>query len=1579
MSKVRPTPSRQFKDGEFDSLNILENFTGKTVTFSSDVIILGDVTVKGGISGSGVINSDITVQGTITATSDIIINGNLIVNGVVPSDLYVSGSINSAIINTTELNVNGITSLNSDLTISGNSVIENVIITSDLSALQINANNLFVSSDLSVSGTSTLALTSFELVHTSDVNTIPIKPLGYLIYDTNLNNLYISTSSDWYPIGGTALPPPLQSIAGLTTSGNETLYTLGSNVYATTPITAAGRGLISQMSVADQQTALGLVINTNVQAYSSRLANLDTIGGLSSGYIPYTTGTGYSNTPVTSYARSSILTINNASDIKSLISSISGSVTVPSGIVIGTTQNNVTSSTVLIDSLDNVSGINSISINGDLNISGSMGGISSYQRTQLERIGSDISTTQWGYLSSLNQPLNTSDTPTFSGLNANGYSITNLLDPNSEQDAATKHYVDIVASTGAPPLESVVFATNSILPNSPVYSSVDSSLTGNTVGIPLVVDSYSMTIADQGSRILVKDQVDSRQNGIYTLTYYGGLTAWKITRSSDFNQSVTPIIAGSSTFVLLSKRLSNDGSSWALGTTVNNINPLSDTVTWIQTGGVPTYIAGNGISPSDLVAGTISTLVTSNLTYTGGALDLNTVSPTLGGTGLSLSGGNTNQILVTNGISSMNLVPAPLSNIVGTSDSQVLSNKVITNPSNTVRATQLATSSSDVSLSGASPVSGYVLTATGPYAANWQAPPITFLPSRTVFVYQGASNSSPFFSSVSAALVAATSMTPTSSNWVLIEIHPGTYYESTPLNVPQFVTISGLSATQSSVVIRPSAPASSNPVLQLTGNVRITGIVIDGYDSVSNYATIGIYSYIGVSGGLDSLNAVTVRNCSSAGFKIAGDGTQYSRFLICNNCSAQVTTVGFTMTSGYEISNAGVLSGTSNNASGFFVSGMSGMLTNGMYIHDDYSLADIVSMQITTCVYGIVIGGAVSDSQGRYPMLRVNGANLGQIMGVGLYLQAKSVAKVSDFQVEDDTGIYPSQMHILAQNPSLPADPNQLVAMWMNLRKDLIGITGSTLNMIQLVGSNLDQEPGVNKIEFGGEVTIGGIGVPAELRVGNGSGYTIGLNVLVNNSGVYTNVTNAAKYLFTNVYSCDVATTSQIDIISAPSTIDSYTPISGLTRVLVKNGSALNPNDSYGYSIDNGIYVWHGAGNTMYRSTDFASGFNFTDKTWFIVNNGAVNYGSLWKLLGKSGSYNVSNITIDTNTLEMTPWSFNAFGSSPSNGDCLYIGNYLLSQFKGIDLSLSKNLILSSGTSLDCLVWEYYNGSWVTLPLMSLFSGAPYTNYANQTFGYSDTYTFPTIYTYEYRFGDLTDWETTTINGVLGYYIRARLTNVSLITQLPVVAGITLENNVTRFNGNGITMFYGSARPVLVDHIPLSSLSPTGTSGENFPLASRLIYAVSPVTISKVVPNSLFSDGVKTSATFEWTIPYNVDTSIPLLFNITFCKNNSTPSVSANVTFEIDYVVISNNNIISNSADAVASSVTVDIPTSAITYGVSQGSAVLSIVGVTPIGSTLIFKISRLSSDSFNQDINLLDISINYAIWSIGIPYSVVE
>jgi hypothetical protein len=176
-------------------------------------------------------------------------------------------------------------------------------------------------------------------------------------------------------------------------------------------------------------------------------------------------------------------------------------------------------------------------------------------------------------------------------ISVNSRYINSLADPVQDQDAATKFYVDSVA-TGLDIKASVLTATANTLA---VYSSGTVSYNNGTSGVGatltttgtyLLIDGANVQTV--GTRVLVKNEANATWNGIYTYT-----STTVLTRATDFNQPTE--VAGAYTFV-------ESGTTWAdTGWVCTTNNPVvfgTTNIVFAQFSGAGSYTAGNALSLS---------------------------------------------------------------------------------------------------------------------------------------------------------------------------------------------------------------------------------------------------------------------------------------------------------------------------------------------------------------------------------------------------------------------------------------------------------------------------------------------------------------------------------------------------------------------------------------------------------------------------------------------------------------------------------------------------------------------------------------------------------------------------------------------------------------------------------------------------------------------------------------------------------------------------------------------------------------------------------------------------------------------
>lgn len=140
--------------------------------------------------------------------------------------------------------------------------------------------------------------------------------------------------------------------------------------------------------------------------------------------------------------------------------------------------------------------------------------------------------------------------------------------------------------------EACKYASTSALP-SIIYNNGSSGVGATLTGVSAAaigLDGASPAVND---RVLIKNQVSTFQNGIYTVTATGsGIAVFVLTRATDANQT-TEFKTGDSVFITSGTALSS--TTWAY-TGIDSPVIGTDSITSAQTAGQGSFTAGNGIA-----------------------------------------------------------------------------------------------------------------------------------------------------------------------------------------------------------------------------------------------------------------------------------------------------------------------------------------------------------------------------------------------------------------------------------------------------------------------------------------------------------------------------------------------------------------------------------------------------------------------------------------------------------------------------------------------------------------------------------------------------------------------------------------------------------------------------------------------------------------------------------------------------------------------------------------------------------------------------------------------------------------------
>lgn len=199
-------------------------------------------------------------------------------------------------------------------------------------------------------------------------------------------------------------------------------------------------------------------------------------------------------------------------------------------------------------------------------------------------------------------------------LNNGSNKITNLSTPTADMDAANKAYVDTFV-TGLSPKTAVRVATTGPLSPAAIYdngvSGVGATLTTLTTGT-LTIDGV---VVVANNRVLIKDQADPVQNGIYDVTVAGDVgVLYILTRALDTNQPAELVSA----YTYTGNEGTDNKNKGYVQTTPATITIGSSSIVWALFNS-NIYTEGTGIRiTSNVIYAKLSEGVTGGQTAIGG-------------------------------------------------------------------------------------------------------------------------------------------------------------------------------------------------------------------------------------------------------------------------------------------------------------------------------------------------------------------------------------------------------------------------------------------------------------------------------------------------------------------------------------------------------------------------------------------------------------------------------------------------------------------------------------------------------------------------------------------------------------------------------------------------------------------------------------------------------------------------------------------------------------------------------------------------------------------------------------------------
>jgi hypothetical protein len=561
-------------------------------------------------------------------------------------------------------------------------------------------------------------------------------------------------------------------------------------------------------------------------------------------------------------------------------------------------------------------------------------------------------------------------------VNVAGDTMTGSLslnaDPTSAMHAATKQYVDNVAA-GINIHGACETATATALTATYVNGTggAGATLTATTNVALGTIGGYTGLVV--GSRLLVKDQPTSLQNGIYVVTNVGaaGTAPWILTRATDFDGSPTSeISAGELTYV---QEGSLAGTQWVMnsvGTGVPNdyITMGVDPITFTQFSGAGTYSAGTGIGLSSNVisnTGVLSVAAGTNISVTGATGNVTiAVTGTVATATTATSATNTAITDDTTAVGTM--FPTWVTSNTGGQPQKVSSTKLTFVPSTgilsatsfTGAGTGLTGTASSLTVGNAanadnSAVTNDVATATAVFpvwvGANTGDNPIkvsstklTFVPSTGVLTSTSFTGAGTGLTGTASSLTAgaATNTTITNDVATAVAVYP-TWVTAITGNLPQKTSSTSLSFVPSTGVLSATSFTGSGAGLTSIPNTALTNSSVTiGSTAVALGAAVTAFTgltsvtstaFVGALTGNASTATTAAALTTGRSISITGDATWTTTFSGSANVTAALTLA--------TVATAGTYTSVTVNAKGLVTAGTNPTTLAGYGITDAVSTA----------------------------------------------------------------------------------------------------------------------------------------------------------------------------------------------------------------------------------------------------------------------------------------------------------------------------------------------------------------------------------------------------------------------------------------------------------------------------------------------------------------------------------------------------------------------------------------------------------------------------------------------------------------